>query len=378
MPDTAGEATAGIDVPSILTHMGAVKRNYWMADLDMIHIRPDFNKRDKKDPEYGAHIDLLTRNMLEEGFREDRPLLVKIANVSGLDRLVLVDGESRMLAVAKANESLPEERKIVAVPIIVKTDLTPEEELLTMVRSNQGRPFTPIELGSVIVDYMNLPTATGEKRGDNEVAAQFNVTPRYINDLLLLAKAPKYLKDLVAAGTVSSTLVREELRADPKKATARFKEAVAAMKAAGKDKITKKYLLKAGAETPAEGEPPVVKSYKLNDADFPKAAIQYALDTMIHGEDPTAQLLWLDAWSSGDTEAVADLEKYKGWPAGSTNNPKARTVKPPKKARKPKAPKEGTKAAENVKKDTAAAAKTPGRRKPQATAPAADDGLAGL
>ena len=82
---------------------------------------------------------------------------------------------------------------------------------------------------------MPLPTATP--------AARLAVTPRYLDDVLLLVNSPKAVRTAVLEGNVSSTMAIQELRKagdKPEKAAERIEAAVAKAKAAGKTKATAK------------------------------------------------------------------------------------------------------------------------------------------
>lgn len=194
---------------------------------------PGFNVR-VDSPDYREHVKTIANSIEQNGYDATKPLAGYVHKDGDKNVIYLTDGHTRLAAVKsmgdKAPASLP---VIVASPAPSLTDLT-----IGLHTRNAGRPLTPFELGVVVKRLLKEDGAT--KDG---IASRLSVTPRYLDDVLLLVNSPKPVREAVLNGQVSSTMAIQELRKagdEPQKATDRITAAVAKATAAGKTKATAK------------------------------------------------------------------------------------------------------------------------------------------
>ncbi len=106
--------------------------------------------------------------------------------------------------------------------IIVRADRYSDEQIiLDMITTNSGKPLNPVEISEAIRRLM--------VHGWNakEIAAKFGKTVRYVQNLEILAGAPKRHREMVASGVISYTLL-----GDIFKKAADYNEAIAQIEAA--------------------------------------------------------------------------------------------------------------------------------------------------
>lgn len=196
---------------------------------------PGFNVR-VPSPDYIEHRDNLAALITANGFDGTKPLAGYVAKEDDGNVIYITDGHTRLDAVAVFNETAKKSDKITSLPVLVHpkevslTDLT-----VALHTANSGRPLTPFELGVVV---KRLLAEDGASKKD--IAARLAVTPRYLDDVLLLADADKGVKQHVASGAVSSTMAIQLLRADADTAAEKIEKAVKTAADAGKKKATKK------------------------------------------------------------------------------------------------------------------------------------------
>ena len=210
---------------------GAKAGKTHMVPVEKIKVIPGFNVR-VESPDYIAHRDNLVAMLTANGYDPTKP----IAGYVGKDGDIFVtDGHTRLDAVTIYNEAAEAGDEIEAIPVVVHpkevslTDLT-----VALHTANSGRPLTPFELGIVV---KRLLAEEGAVKKD--IAARLGVTPRYLDDVLLLAGADKDVKQHVASGAVSSTMAIQLLRQDADTAGEKIAEAVKKAAGTGK-KATKK------------------------------------------------------------------------------------------------------------------------------------------
>lgn len=197
---------------------------------------PGFNVR-VRSPEYLAHVANLKESIRANGYDPTKPLAGYVAKDGDESVIYVTDGHSRLEAVVDLNNEAGDgDNMIAALPVLVQpkevslTDLT-----VALHTANSGRPLTPFELGVVV---KRLLAEEGAKK--SEIAKRLNVTPRYLDDVLLLANAPAEVKQYVAGGQVSSTMAIQLLRKDADSAAEKIEAAVEKASATGK-KATKKH-----------------------------------------------------------------------------------------------------------------------------------------
>lgn len=206
--------------------------------VPVAHIKtiPGFNVR-VPSPEYLAHRDTIAESIRANGYDDTKPLAGYVAKEGDANVIYVTDGHTRLDAVntINADPDTPEEAEIKMLPVVVRspapslTDLT-----VALHTANNGRPLTPFELGVVVKRLLR-----DEGADKAEIAKRLAVTPRYLDDVLLLVNGPKEVRQAVLDGNVSATLAIQELRKSPEKAVEKITAAVS--KSGGK-KVTKKAL----------------------------------------------------------------------------------------------------------------------------------------
>jgi ParB family chromosome partitioning protein len=208
----------------------------YMVPIAKIKPIPGFNVR-VDSPDYRAHRDMLADSMRANGYDETKALAGYVAKEGDENVIYVTDGYTRLDAASILNGEKVE--GFDKLPVIVRatapsiTDLT-----VALHTNNTGRPLTPFELGVVVKRLLKEDGA--DKKA---IAARLAVTPRYLDDVLLLVNSPKKVREAVLEGNVSSTMAIQELRKagdEPDKAAERIEAAVAKAKASGKTKATKK------------------------------------------------------------------------------------------------------------------------------------------
>lgn len=212
-----------------------------------LYVMPNYNMR-IKGPRYKNRVGYLRDNMAVNDYDVTEPITVFAAMINGKARVVVQDGHHRYDAIPLANALRKKAKKppIAMVPIIAKPATTTGADLqYALILKNSGEPPAPYEAAIVIKRLVNMNI---DKK---TIAKKLTITPRYVDDLLLLADAPKPIRDAVIAEEVSPTLAIEELRTySPEDVVSRHEKAKAAEAARGakKIKITKKKLADIGGE----------------------------------------------------------------------------------------------------------------------------------
>lgn len=206
----------------------------YRVPVSAIKTIPGFNVR-VQSADYIAHRDMIADSIRANGFDATKPLSGYVAKEGDKNVIYVTDGHTRLDAVSTINGD-DTDTNIDILPVLVHpadkslTDLT-----VALHTSNTGRPLSPFELGVVVKRLMK-----DEGADKAVIASRLAVTPRYLDDVLLLVNGPKEVRTAVLEGTVSSTLAIQELRKDPETAVAKI--TAAAAKAAPGKKVTKKDL----------------------------------------------------------------------------------------------------------------------------------------
>lgn len=214
----------------------ATSTKMYRVPVGAIKTIPGFNVR-VESAEYIAHRDNIRDMIAANGFDQTKPLAGYVAKEDDENVIYVTDGHTRLAAVQEYNEAAEKADKITMLPVIVHskemslTDLT-----VALHTANSGRPLTPYELGVVVKRLLAEDDA--DKKA---IAGRLGVTPRYIDDVLLLANADSKVKQHVASGEVSSTLAISLLRKDSDTAAEKLDAAVKKTAGTGK-KATKKHV----------------------------------------------------------------------------------------------------------------------------------------
>ncbi len=209
------------------------RRDLYQVSVHDLHVKDGWNSRDESDPANAAHIDDLARSIAREGVKE--ALTVYMENGT----MFVEHGHMRRLGTLRAID-LYGAAPTITVPVqFGNKDATEADRVSSQIIRNSGKPFSPLEMGTVFAKLTTLG------KTDKEIAEIAGVSRAYVGQLAMLMAAPKAIHDLVRSGSVSATLAIETLKdceGDGKEAAKRLKEAVKTAKAAGKDRATKKHL----------------------------------------------------------------------------------------------------------------------------------------
>lgn len=241
-----GSSKALLKIEGVRESRGSA--NLMMVPPDQITVLDGFNVRIAGTAAYKAGIEALAASIESEGFYHDKPLTGFVSKMEdGTTGVTVVDGHRRLEAIRLLQETegrtAPE-----AVPVLLKQAGTSMIDL-TVALDKTGEGLSPLERATVCKRLQGLGVE------DGEIVRRLGITPRYLQDLLLLLGAPRKLLGMVAEGKMSATLAVQELRAGgkPSEVVARVTAAADTAAAKGKDKVTRKDL--APAEPPAAPAP---------------------------------------------------------------------------------------------------------------------------
>ena len=202
--------------------------------IENFYIVPGLNAR-LKTPEWEAHIEYLTGRILEEGFRDDCPLLVfPTEDTAGNQKYGIISGESRYHAV---NRAIKRGAPIKSIPVVLCPEGSSMEEMSVQVAtSNSGKPFTPLELSLLAQRFAKW------RKDPAEIAGLLKVSTNYVNQMLRIAAAPHEVRAMIQDGHVSFGTALAALTNDTTTAVDSLRKGVAMAKAAGKTRLTNKFL----------------------------------------------------------------------------------------------------------------------------------------
>lgn len=199
---------------------------------------PGFNVR-VDSPDYRAHRDMIAASIKANGFDDSKPLAGYVHKTDDGNVIYVTDGHTRLDAVKMLLADKDSGVSIEALPVVVRSPAPTLADLTVALHTNNtGRPLTPFELGVVVKRLLR-----DEGADKKAIAERLAVTPRYLDDVLLLVNSPKAVRTAVLEGNVSSTMAIQELRKagdKPEAAAERISAAVAKAKASGKAKATAK------------------------------------------------------------------------------------------------------------------------------------------
>lgn len=193
------------------------RRDRYSVDPLHIQIKEGFNIRDFTGPATREHIDqfkhsireYLTRNdpenrMSEDGLADVIPELIIRIEPDG--EISLVDGQHRLTAIRE----LIEEEGFTIKLVEVKASAEDEAGLtLIQLRTAQTKPHSPLEKGR---GYLRLMEDPVRKRSYGDIAKEVGTTAQRVEQLILLARGPAAVTDMVQAGDVTADAAIEVLR----------------------------------------------------------------------------------------------------------------------------------------------------------------------
>jgi ParB/RepB/Spo0J family partition protein len=192
----------------------------------------DENENPRTD--YGD-IEELMHSLIENGIRNP------LKGYKKGEKIVLKDGHRRMRAV---NLAISKGHNFERVPVILETaTLNSEERTLEFLIYNDGKPLTMLEQSEVINRLLNF----GWKI--TEVVKRTGKARGYIDNLIMLSKAPAKIQNYIREGKISAHAVIQIMQAlngngngDMDKLLEEVENAIKKAQAEGKDKATPKHV----------------------------------------------------------------------------------------------------------------------------------------
>lgn len=260
------------NVKAAMKSLGASSSDLWKVEPAKLRRLKDFNGRIRT-PAYLEHLASIKESIRENGYYPDKPLAGYVAkDDDGSDVVYVTEGHTRFEAV---DELIAEGVEFGTIPVVIKPKGTTMEDLtIALVTSNEGRPFTTYEKALMVKRLvgMGMDEATIAKR------LSFKTGKAYVDDLLLLAGAPKAVRDLLIADKIAATMAIAELKASGPKAAERLKAAVDTAAEKGKAKASPKHL-----EKPA-GKPKKAKVAPTPSPEAEKPALS-ATDALLDAQN---------------------------------------------------------------------------------------------
>lgn len=212
----------------------AKSRDLYMVPVAELTIMSEFNTR-TKNAEYDAKVREIADSIKANGFYSHKPFAVIVVKVDGKDTIAVYDGHTRYdgLQLAISEGAAVERAPVVAAP----AGTTLEDITVGLVTNNSGRQLDPMGIATVVKRLIGYGLEV------SEIAKRIGFTPAYVGGLLSLVGAPKPIRDMVTAGTVSASLAVSTLRDEGEKAVAVLEKGLETAKAAGKTKVTKKSIV---------------------------------------------------------------------------------------------------------------------------------------
>jgi ParB/RepB/Spo0J family partition protein len=193
--------------------------------IHLLDANPDNVRIDT--PELREHIRTLANSIIAQGFLRSRPLTVRQSG----DRLIVVDGNCRLLAVRLAME---EGAEIKNLPCVSEAPGTNDaDRTCNMLLANSGMAHTPLEYAAAIKRLMSYGWS------DTDVARKLGRSRQWVVNALETAALPADVQAQMVDGVVSATTARKMVKRDGAGAAAKI--AAAAAERGGK-RVTERHL----------------------------------------------------------------------------------------------------------------------------------------
>lgn len=220
-------------VKTAMKDAGAKSADLWKVHPSKLRVIEGFNGRIRTSS-YEEHVQNIKQSIIENGYYPDKPLAGYVAKEGDENVIYVTEGHTRHEAVQLA---IAEGHEIEAIPVVVKPAGTSVEDLtVALVTSNEGRPFTTYEKSLMIKRLI------GMGMDEDTIAKRLMMTKKQVENLLVLAGAPKQIRDWVIADKISATLAIDELQKHGAKAVERLKKAIETAASKGKKKASAKHV----------------------------------------------------------------------------------------------------------------------------------------
>ncbi len=241
------------DMKGAMKAAGATSGDLWSVPREDIRVLPNFNVRVKNE-KYYARVRNIANSMKQEGFKKDKPLSGFVAKdpETGKDVIFMYGGHRRLEAVDLANS---EGSEIKNLPMVIAPRGTTIEDLTAdLVTGNNGDALEPFEAAIVAKRLLGFGWEIPA------IATRLDFTTTYINDLLMLMESPKALRDMVQRDEVSASTAIELLHKHGAKAAEILQNGLVRAQAAGKTRVTGKFVPGAVYKKAVQKSAPVLVS----------------------------------------------------------------------------------------------------------------------
>ena len=157
------------------------------------------------------------------------------------------DGQHRYLGAQKA---VSQGKTDLMLEVYDVTELPPAQRIGRMVKANDGTPTSPIARANA---YARMKA---EGMTNDQIAKEVHRSPSDVANFLALAACPDDVKAMVQAGQMSYVMAIELTKEHGEDAPAVAAEALEKAKAAGKEKVTKKFTEPKAPKEPKEAPEP--------------------------------------------------------------------------------------------------------------------------
>lgn len=157
------------------------------------------------------------------------------------------DGQHRYLGAQKA---VSQGKTDLMLEVYDVTELTPAKRVARMVNANDGTPTSPIARANA---YARMKA---DGMTNDQIAKEVHRSPSDVANFLALAACPDDIKAMVSAGQMSYVMAIDLAKEHGEDAPAVAAEALEKAKAAGKEKVTKKFTAPKEPKAPAEPAAP--------------------------------------------------------------------------------------------------------------------------
>lgn len=241
----------------------AKPRKVFFVPLAELYVEDGYNIRDVDQ----AHVEEFRDAYLAGEYVP--PLTVEVTQHG----IKVIDGHHRFAGAKMAAETGLELR----LEVNDITGTSEADKIALMVTSSQGKPLEPLERAKA---YARLKA---QGWTNDEIAKKVKRSPSDVANMLALAECPEPIKDMVRGGQMSYVTATELTRQHGTEAEAVAAQALEETKAAGKDKVTKKFTepksQKAPKAKPEAIQPPFGKDKLTRLADL---AVQIEL---VHSDE---------------------------------------------------------------------------------------------
>lgn len=223
---------------------GVKSRDLWQVDPRKVRFLEDFNTRIDT-PDLEAHIEFLTKSIMENGFYMDQPVTILVIreeqNGVMVDVNCVTGGHCRTRAALRAIER---GAPLKSIPAVTEDRATTIEELIVKLhQSNTGKPFTPFEVG------MNCKRLLRFNWDEAKIAKKMGLTLPYTKNLLMLVGSAFEIREAVIYNKISAANAIELLhKYGQAKAVVALQKMLARAALDGKDRVTAQHKIDASLQ----------------------------------------------------------------------------------------------------------------------------------